>query len=274
MTKQKKAVRKIIKIDEEKCNGCGLCIPSCPEQALQIVETKNGPKVRLVKELYCDGLGACLGNCPTGALEVVETEAEQYDDAATIEHIKKVAPEMLETHIKHMKEHGMYTQENSNKEDNLPCGCPGTISSSWNTSSQKNNIENNTIHNVSQSIESKLTNWPIQLTLVNPSAPYFQNADIVIAADCTAFSYGNFHNEFIKDKILIIACPKLDDIEFYKNKLTQMFKTANIKSVSVVNMEVPCCLGIQNIVKEAIKNSGKKIPYCDTTIGIKGNIIS
>jgi len=269
-----KIKRKIIQIEEEKCNGCGLCIPSCPEQALQIVETKNGPKVRLVKELYCDGLGACLGNCPTGALEVIEKEAEQYDDAATIEHIKKVAPEMLDLHIKHMKEHGMHTEENSDKKDTLPCGCPGTLSSSWGKNSQKNNSECCTENNVTQNVMSQLTNWPIQLNLVNTSAPYLQNADIVIAADCTAFSYGNFHNEFIKGKILIIACPKLDDTEFYKNKLLQLFKTTNIKSATVVNMEVPCCFGIQNLVKEAIKNSGKKIPYCDITIGLKGNIVS
>jgi ferredoxin len=273
MKKPKKVVRKIIKIDEEKCNGCGLCIPSCPEQALQIVETKNGPKARLVKELYCDGLGACLGHCPTGALEIIEKEAEEYDDTATVEHIKKVAPEMLDAHIKHMQEHGIHSQA-SEKEDTLPCGCPGTVSSSWGKNSQKNVECEPTNENSTIEIKSQLTNWPIQLTLINPSAPYFQNADIVIAADCTAFSYGNFHNEFIKNKILIIACPKLDDIEFYKNKLTQLFKTANIKSVSVVNMEVPCCLGLQTLVKDAIKSSGKKIPYCDITIGIKGNIVS
>jgi NAD-dependent dihydropyrimidine dehydrogenase PreA subunit len=270
----KKVKRKIIEINEEKCNGCGLCIPSCPEQALQIVETKNGPKVRLVKELYCDGLGACLGNCPTGALKVIEREAEEYDDAATIERIKKVAPEMLDVHIKHMQEHGMHTeQSHQNKEDNLPCGCPGTLSSSWTENSKK--IDN---QNISSSepitIKSQLTNWPIQLNLINTAAPYLQNADIVIAADCTAFSYGNFHNEFIKGKILIIACPKLDDTEFYKSKLLQLFKTSNIKSVTVINMEVPCCLGLQHLVKEAIKSSNKKIPYCDITIGIKGNIVS
>ena len=273
---KKKVKRKIIKIDEDLCNGCGLCIPACPEMALQIVDTPKGPKARLVKELYCDGLGACLGNCPTGALTIEEREAEPYDDEATIERIKKVAPDMLEKHIQHMKEHQEQHLEHSHSEHqmNFMSGCPGSRIVSWGESKneQQEEVEKESVPN----IKSELRQWPIQLMLVNPQAPYFSRpggTDLLIAADCVPFALANFHSEFLKGKSLIIGCPKLDDAEFYKEKLTELFKNSKIKSVTVVNMEVPCCFGLQHIVKEAIKNSKKKIPYCEVVVSIKGEIL-
>lgn len=232
------AIRNIIHIDEEKCNGCGNCVVDCAEAALQIV---NG-KAKLVKELYCDGLGACMGGCPTGALTVVRREADPFDEAATEKHI-----------------HATKTKEE-------PCSCPGTraVDFTENKAGQ---------HGISETTP-ELTNWPIQLKLVAIAAPYFNDADLLMAADCAAFSTVNFHGRFIKGKKVVIACPKLDDSQFYFEKLTEMFKQNSIKSVSVVRMEVPCCGGLAYIVKQAIQKSGKDIPYSEVVIGIKGDILN
>jgi ferredoxin len=232
------AVRNIIEIDEEKCNGCGNCVTDCAEAALQIV---NG-KAKIVKDLYCDGLGACIGGCPTGALKIVQREAVAFDEAATEKHIEEV---------KKMKE--------------TPCGCPVTkaVDFSEKTGGQAGG------HGAAD-LQPELTNWPIQLKLMAPTAPYLNGADLLIAADCTAFSAINFHGRFIKGKKTIIGCPKLDDAQFYLEKLTDMFKGNDIKSISVVRMEVPCCGGLAYIVKQAITNSGKDIPYSEVVIGIKG----
>lgn len=232
-------VRKIIRVDEEKCNGCGQCVVDCAEAALQIVDGK----AKLVKEIYCDGLGACLGGCPTGALSIIERDAEPFDEHATEKHVEEV---------KKMKE--------------TPCGCPGTRSVDFSGRSNAAPGGGDTV--------PELTNWPIQLKLVAPKAPYFQDADLLIAADCSAFSTVNFHSQFIKGKKVIIACPKLDDAQFYYEKLTEMFRDNEIKSVSVVRMEVPCCGGLGIIVKKAIQDSGREIPYKETIIGIKGDILS
>ncbi len=230
--------RNIIEIDEEKCNGCGECVTDCAESALQIV---NG-KAKLVKEIYCDGLGACIGACPTGALTIIQREAAAFDEHAVEKHVEAL-------------------KQTSEK----PCGCPGSLVANFepcavpvDTAPAKGN--------------SELTNWPIQLMLVPVTAPFFNNADVLIAADCTAFSIPEFQGKFVKGKKLIIACPKLDNAKLYVEKLTRILSDNTIKSVSVSRMEVPCCGGLTHIVKEAIKQSGKNIPYGETVIGIKGDV--
>ncbi|UCG78584.1 MAG: 4Fe-4S binding protein [Nitrospirota bacterium] len=234
------AKRDIIQIDEDKCDGCGQCVVDCEEAALQIVDGK----ARLVKEMYCDGLGACIGGCPTGALTIVQREAVPFDEKATEEHVKR-----------------------AKEEKPMPCGCPGTLTQSFSTVSEGGS-------STGGDNAPKLTNWPIQLMLVAENAPFLKDADLLIAADCTAFSTINVHSRFIQGKKLIIACPKLDNAQFYYKKLIEMFKASDIKSVSVLRMEVPCCGGLAHIVKEAIKESGKDIPFEETIIGIKGAVVS
>lgn len=225
-----KVKRKIIEIDEALCDGCGNCIPSCPEQAIQVVDTPAGQKARLVKDLYCDGLGACLGACPTGALTLEERESESYDEAATVARIKEVAPEMLETH--HIQEHG--------QEPHGGCTQP------------------------------ELRQWPVQLHLVPPFAPYFQNADLAIVADCVPFAYANFHRDFLKGKAIVVGCPKLDDVDAYIDKLAQIIETADLKSIQVIYMEVPCCYGLVYIARKAMAAAGKDVPFETAVIGVKG----
>ncbi len=262
-----KVKRKIIKIDEEKCNGCSLCIPSCPEGALAIVETPKGPKARLVKENFCDGLGACLGDCPVDALKVVESEVEEYDEEGVIQHIKETAPEKLEKHLKHLKEHSDELPKAHHSKES-PCGCPSAQMLSWDE-----------IEKISKPLErvevsSKLRQWPVQIKLVNPLAPYFSRpggTDLLVAADCVPFAYGDFHQDFLKGKTVVVGCPKLDDIDYYIQKLADIFKTADIKSVETIIMEVPCCSGLNYATEEALKLSGKKIPHKNTIIGIKGD---
>ena len=262
----KKVKRKIIDIDEELCTGCGDCIPSCPEQALQIVETPNGPKARLVGEFFCDGLGACLGACPTGALTVTEEEVEPYDEDATITRIKEKAPEMLETHLKHMKEHGTeLTEHHEHHAAKGQCACPSAKVMQWNE-------EDESTEKTTRS-KSRLRQWPVKIYLVPPTAPYLKNADLVIIADCVPFTYANLHQDFIKDKVVLVGCPKFDDADAYVEKISQIIKTANPKSITVVLMEVPCCSGLVNIVQQAIEQTGSAVPFSTATISIKGEIL-
>ena len=239
-------VRNIIKIDEEKCNGCGLCVNACHEGALELIDGK----AKLVSESYCDGLGDCLPECPTGAITIEKREAPEYDEVAVKNRM----------------------QENNNStNDTLACGCPGTLAKSIvrpkhpNEQKQKAQVD-------SSFIESKLNQWPCQIKLMPINAPYYNNANLLVAADCTAFSYANFHNDFMKNKITIIGCPKLDMID-YSEKLTAILKNNEIKSLTVLRMEVPCCGGIVNAVKSALINSGKMIPWNVITISTDGNII-
>jgi len=232
------AIRNIINIDEEKCDGCGNCVVDCAEAALQVVDGK----ARLIKELYCDGLGACLGSCPTGALTIVQRESDPFDEAETEKHM----------HAKKKEEKSEF------------CGCPSTRPVEF---SQKAAVGSHAADEIPE-----LRNWPIQLKLIAPNAPYLNGSDLLLAADCTAFSAVGFHSRFIKGKKLVIACPKLDDSQFYFEKLTEMFKTNDIKTVTVVRMEVPCCGGLAYLAKESIKKSGKDIPYTEVVIGIKGEI--
>ena len=229
-------IRKIIKIDEEKCNGCGACATACHEGAIEII---NG-KARLTREDYCDGLGDCLPACPTGAITFEEREAPAYDEKAVLEAKEK-------------------------KANTLPCGCPGTHSKAINRSTC--NVDTPAI-----SIGSQLSQWPVQIKLVPINAPYFDGANLLVAADCTAFAYGNFHNDFIRNHVTLIGCPKLDSVD-YTDKLTAIIANNNIKSVTVVRMEVPCCGGIEHAVKNALQTSGKSLPWRVVTISTDGRII-
>lgn len=227
-------IRKIIKIDSEKCNGCGACAAACHEGA---IEMKNGKAV-LTREDYCDGLGDCLPACPTGAITFEEREAPAYDEAAVL--------------------------ASKAKKTTLPYGCPGTESRAIKRDTSPVDLPQS-------SISSQLTQWPVQIKLVPVNAPYFDGANLLVAADCTAFAYGNFHNEFIRKHVTLVGCPKLDMVD-YSEKLTAIIANNNIKSVTVVRMEVPCCGGIENAVKQALLASGKFIPWQVVTITTDGRI--
>ena len=218
-------IRRIITIDEEKCNGCGLCADACHEGAIGIIDGK----AKLLREDYCDGLGDCLPACPMHAISFEEREAPAYNEAAVLAAKKA-------------------------REAPLPCGCPGSACQSV------------------QPVTSQLMNFPVQIKLLPPNAPYFDGADLLIAADCTAYSYGNFHRDFMQDKVTMIGCPKLDAVD-YSEKLTQIFKHNDIRSVTVTRMTVPCCGGLSYAVKNAIENSGKNIPLHIVTISPDGRII-
>lgn len=266
--------RDIITIDEEKCNGCGQCIGGCPEGALQIIEGK----ARLVNDLFCDGLGACIGNCPQGAIKVENKEAEPYDEYKTMENIAKGGEKVIQAHLKHLKDHGQkeyldqaleYLKQRSllipDFEAKTACNCASMMSK---TISRENKPQ------ASVNIQPELNNWPIQLMLMNPDAPYFENADLLVCADCVPFSYPNFHQKFLKEKVLMTFCPKLDKtIDIYVEKLAHIFKTKNIQSISIVHMEVPCCSGIEIIVKRALESAQKVITLKDYTISISGEIV-
>ena len=228
-------IRKIIKIDEDLCNGCGLCAKACHEGAIEIVNSK----AKLTREDYCDGLGDCLPACPTNAISFEEREAPAYNEEAVLENKAK-------------------------KASALPCGCPGTHSKAIKREACE----------VEKSVpsQSRLSQWPVQIKLVPVNAPYFDGANLLVAADCTAYAYGNFHDEFIKNKITLIGCPKLDDGD-YAEKLTAIISNNDIKSVTVVRMEVPCCGGIENAVKRALQSSGKFIPWQVVTVSTDGRII-
>jgi len=221
--------RNIIRIDEEKCNGCGLCVPACAEGAIQII---NG-KAHLISEKYCDGLGACLGKCPQGAITIEEREAEGFDEKAVKEHLHS-----------------------------QPCGCPSTKVMNWEVDTRGHSLPTN--------VASMLSQWPVKLALVPPQAPYFDGADLIVTADCVPFAYANFHQDFLKGKAVVIGCPKLDDVNFYQQKLEEIFRQSNLKSVKVIHMEVPCCFGLQHLAKEALAQSSKDIPLDEVVIGIKG----
>ncbi len=231
-------IRKIINIDEEKCTGCGLCAEACHEGAIGMV---NG-KAKLLRDDYCDGLGDCLPACPTGAITFTEREAAAYDEKAV--EIHKAA--------KIAKQSGK-----------LPCGCPG--------SNSKAIKRENALAKASE-CESRLSQWPVQIKLAPVNAPYFEGADLLIAADCTAYAYGNFHERFIRGRITLIGCPKLDEGDYY-DKLYEIISRNNIKSLTIVRMEVPCCGGIENAAKRALQASGKFIPWQVVTISTDGRIL-
>jgi len=238
-----KTIRKIIRIDEEKCNGCGLCVPACVEGALQIIDGK----AKLISETYCDGLGACLGECPQGAITIEERAAEGFDEEATKVHL----------------------EEQKHAEEELPCGC----SSATVTQFEKQEATGAIPREVTNQ-RSMLSHWPVQLTLVPPTAPFLQGTDLVLAADCVAFAYAGFHQDFLKNRSLLVACPKLDDFQAHLKKLADILSHSQVKSLTVVHMEVPCCSGLVYMVKQAMQLSGKDIPLEEVTIGIRGDLQS
>lgn len=254
-------IRKIITIDEEKCNGCNLCVSACHEGAIALV---NG-KAKLMREDYCDGLGDCLPSCPTGAITFEEREAEAYDQAAVLENMEKQRKEQQE------KQAGVPHQAPPFAPHAHMGGCPGSNARSMHREKPSKPAVQST--NAEQTnTQSELQQWPVQIKLVAPNAPYFENAKLLIAADCTAFAYRNFHQDFIKNHVTLIGCPKLDEGD-YADKLTEIIKNNNIKSVTVVRMEVPCCGGIENAVKQALQNSGKMIPWQVATVSIDGELL-
>lgn len=235
------ALRNIVKIDEEKCNGCGQCVDACAEGAIEIIDGK----AKLVSEIYCDGLGACIGHCPQDAITVEQREADEFDEEATKTYLaqKKKQPQQPSDFV-----------------------CPSMAAKSLQKKPKLTGPV--TAHALSQ-----LSHWPVQLKLVPPTAPYLADADLLLVADCVPFAMGDFHNKFLKDHSIVIGCPKLDDAKYYIEKLTQILKANKLKGLTVIHMEVPCCSGLTYITKEAITASGAKISFKDITIGLQGNVL-
>lgn len=234
-------VRRIIQIDKEKCNGCGLCAEACHESAIAMIDGK----AELIRDDYCDGLGNCLPACPTGAISFIEREAAAYDEAAVEENKKKAEAAQKPAFT----------------------GCPGSRAMEFNRAAQE-------AEKPSESpVESQLRQWPVQIKLVPVKAPYFDQADLLIAADCTAYAYGDFHQKFLQGKIVVVGCPKLDQAD-YSEKLSEILRANAIKSVTVVRMEVPCCGGLEYAALHALEESGKDIPCQVVTISVDGNILS
>jgi len=270
--------REIITIDEEKCNGCGLCIPGCPEGALQIIDGK----ARLISDLMCDGLGACIGECPEGAITIEEREAEAYDEVRVMHNIIKAGANTVRAHLKHLKEHGQieyYDQaiailQEKNMEVPMQdehvhghSGCPGSqslaLASDEDQASRTNGPQ-----------PSQLRHWPIQMHLLSPSAPHYQGADLLLAADCVAFSLGDFHATYLKGKTLAIACPKLDDGQnIYLEKLRALVDEAKINTLTVMIMQVPCCGGLLHLAQTAVEQASRKVPIKAMVVGLQGDIL-
>jgi ferredoxin len=287
--------RQIIQIDEDLCTGCGICIPNCHEGALQIVDGK----VRLISDLFCDGLGACIGHCPEGAIELVEREAEPYDEVKVMEIMVSKGRNTILAHLEHLKDHGelvflnqaikylkdhnidvSFASDQDKKENHMEelhahqhhhhengGGCPGSAARSFGA------LKPQELTMVGEQ-PSQLTQWPIQLHLINPRAGYFQGADVLMAADCVAFSLGSFHEKFLKGRKLLIACPKLDDgQDVYAQKIKQLVDESNINTLTVMIMEVPCCRGLLQLAKQSVESATRKIPVKLVMVGIEGNIL-
>ena len=237
-------LRKIIEIDEALCNGCGECIPSCAEGAIQLVYGKAKVKA----DNLCDGLGACLGECPTGALKIVEREADAFDEAA------------VEAHLNNLEK-----EKNAQKND-IPSGCPSAAVKTFDSERR-----NNDPHEAG-SVSSELSNWPVKIKLISPDAPFLKGSDLLVAADCTSVSNANFHADFLKNKTVMTGCPKFDDVEPYKKKFAEIFRRCDIKSVTVVVMEVPCCFGLPMIVKAGMSEAGVKVPMETVTLTLQGDV--
>ena len=293
--------RQIITIDENLCTGCGLCIPNCPEGALQIIDGK----ARLVSDLFCDGLGACIGHCPEGAIATETREAEPYDESTVMENIVRCGPNVIKAHLAHLRDHKQdeffrealaYLVERDieipaeffepvcrcgERDHPAPAfaGCPGSRIVNFEAADECGSTAPSSSAAGTASPEkpadrsSRLRQWPVQLMLVPPGAPFLDGADLLVAADCVPFAYADFHENLLAGKVLLVGCPKLDDAAHYLEKLTAMFKQNNVRSVTVAHMEVPCCTGLVRLVERAISDSGKEIPLEARMIGIKGNEI-
>ncbi len=271
--------RKIIEIDEVKCDGCGQCIPECPEGAIQLIDGK----ARLISDLFCDGLGACIGYCPQGAIEVIEREAEPYDEQKVIVNIVRQGTNTLKAHLKHLYDHGekeflstalAYLDA---KDIEVPDYQPTTVSCASGSCAGSQSvafIDQIQDPAVTGSVPSALTHWPIQMHLLSPLAPHFSGTDLVLAADCVAFSLGDFHRTFLKGKTLAIACPKLDQQQqVYLEKLTVLIDEAKIKSLTVMIMQVPCCRGLLMLAQKALELSKRTVPLKAVVVGVKGEIL-
>ena len=279
--------RKIVKIDEELCNGCGLCIPNCQEGALQIIDEK----ARLISDLFCDGLGACIGHCPEGAITIVEREAEPYNERKVMEMIVPKGRNTILAHLEHLRDHNevdffnVAIQYLKEKEIDMSkegfelrkpapaCGCPGSMAMDFNLDQTEGN-QAPTADSGSMDVTSELKQWPVQLHLLNPQASYFQNADVVLTADCVPFAMASFHARFLKGKTLAIACPKLDsNKDSYVEKLASMIADSRINSISVIMMEVPCCGGLLSMAEMAREQAGRNIPVKRIIVSIKGEVL-
>ena len=283
--------RNIIKIDDELCTGCGECIPNCPEGAIQIIDDK----ARIISDIFCDGLGTCLGHCPVDAITIEEREAEDYDERKVMENVIKQGANVIQAHLEHLRDHDQteYLQqalevlqekgmENpleaaSDKESvtrpekrpttsvtpNLACGCPGSAVQDLRGEKECTGSSAAPKHT------SELRQWPVQLMLVPPQAPFLKDADLLIAADCVPCAHPNFHNELLKGKILLLGCPKFDKVDFYQEKLVEIFKNCNINSITVAIMEVPCCEGLYQLVAASLKEASVDIPLKNLVVGVK-----
>jgi len=273
--------RKIIRINEEKCTGCGVCVPTCPEGAIQIIDGK----ARLISDLFCDGLGACINHCPEGALSVEEREAEPYDERKAMENIVKAGPNTIRAHLAHLREHGQEAflkqavdclEENKipmpeEKEEKMHThhlsGCPGSKTMTFARADAAAEA-------LAGKRPSQLSHWPIQMHLVSPNAPHYQGADLLLAADCVAYSTGDFHKDFLKGKTLAIACPKLDEgQELYLEKLKVLIDAAKINTLTVATMQVPCCSGLLRLAQKAIAASSRKIPVKSIVVSLQGEVV-
>jgi NAD-dependent dihydropyrimidine dehydrogenase PreA subunit len=244
-----KVKRKIIEIDEDLCDGCGQCVPSCAEGALKVVDGK----AKMVAEIYCDGLGACLGECPMGALRIIEREADEFDEGAVKEHLRSMP------------------EEPSPQTETLPCGCPSTQLQAFAPPGVCQKANAPVAHT---DASSELCHWPVQIRLVPPTAPFLKGADLLVAADCTPVAYPNFHRDLLKGKAVMLGCPKFDDAQEYIQKFADIFKVADIKSVTVAVMEVPCCQGLPYMVEKGMAAAGKKIPVEKVVVSPRGEILS
>lgn len=242
-----KTLRKIIEIDEELCDGCGQCVPSCAEGALEIVDGK----ARMIADKLCDGLGACLGECPTGALRVIEREADEFDEEAVEEFLaeKKTAEE----------------------KQKMACGCPSTRIQTFVPIESHPEARIQSVMGTKS--ESALSHWPVQIRLIPPKAPFLKGADLLVLADCVAVAYANLHKDFMKGKVVMMGCPKFDDAQSYIDKFTDIFKTAGINSITTAYMEVPCCSGLPMIVNKGLEASGRTIPMTDIVISTRGKLM-
>lgn len=286
--------RKIITIDDEKCNGCGACIPDCAEGALQMIDGK----ARLISDLFCDGLGACIGSCPEGAISIEEREAEPYDETKVMAHIAKQGANTIKAHLAHMQDHGedeflregiAYLVENDIEvpseflQSKCACdeigeapvehgpppggGCPGARLMNLDKETSPGELDPEPVG----TRPSRLNQWPVQIMLIPPHAPFLNGADLLFAADCVPIAYPEFHEKLLKGRVCLIGCPKFDDAQHYLEKITEIFKLNDVKSVMIAYMEVPCCGGMVRIIEEALKASGKNIPLAKQKIGIKGD---
>lgn len=271
-------LREIIQIDEAKCTGCGDCVPGCPEGAIQVIDGK----ARLVSDLMCDGLGACLGHCPEGAITIEKREAEPYDERRVMANIVKAGANTLRAHLRHLREHGQtnylrdaraYLRENGIPEPpeetdgGTPAGCPGARQQAFVR-------EDEAAGALAGKRPAQLRHWPIQMHLLSPTAPHYQKSDLLLAADCVAFSLGDFHKDFLAGKTLAIACPKLDEgQEAYVAKLRSLIDDAQINTLTVMIMQVPCCRGLLRLAQAAAEQASRKVPIKAVVVGLKGEIL-